>query len=111
MKYSSPPIAQWMVKAFLAFSVAAIARAGTEAPVIISPLAIVENINRELVYQIVATGDPQSYVAANLPPGLALDPVSGIISGSPVNAGATDVSISAANSRGHGHKNAATNDL
>ncbi len=70
------------------------------APLIISPLSIFGNINRQLVYQIVATGNPQSYAAANLPAGLALDPVLGIISGIPVVSGTTAVTITAANSQG-----------
>ncbi len=51
-------------------------------------------------YQIVGTNQPESYQAAPLPAGLTLDPVTGIISGTPTTAGTTNTVINATNSGG-----------
>jgi len=53
-------------------------------------------------YQIVANGSPTSYGANNLPPGLSCDPVTGIISGTPIASGSSVVSITASNAGGTG---------
>ena len=51
-------------------------------------------------YQITATKTPTSYNATPLPAGLAVNPSTGVISGSPTAMGTTNVSISATNSAG-----------
>ena len=53
-------------------------------------------------YRISATGDPTSYSANGLPPGLNVDPSSGIISGKPTKAGTYDVTIGATDGAGTG---------
>jgi uncharacterized repeat protein (TIGR03803 family) len=54
-------------------------------------------------YQIVATNDPTSYsVTGSLPSGLALNPSTGLISGTPTTAGTTGIVLNATNSAGTG---------
>ena len=52
------------------------------------------------LYQVIASNNPQSYAAAGLPPGLSIDPVLGVITGTPTESGIFPVSISATNSPG-----------
>ncbi len=51
-------------------------------------------------YQIVATNSPTSYDATPLPAGLAINPATGLISGTPTGAGVTSVTLSATNAGG-----------
>ncbi len=53
-------------------------------------------------YQIVASGSPTSYSAANLPPGLNINTATGLISGNPTMGGVWKVAISATNAVGTG---------
>jgi hypothetical protein len=48
-------------------------------------------------YAISATGSPTAFTATGLPPGLALNPASGLITGSPAATGRYPVALSAAN--------------
>ena len=49
-------------------------------------------------YQVLATNNPTGYTAVGLPPGLTLDPNSGIISGSPTASGTFNVTLYITNS-------------
>lgn len=51
-------------------------------------------------YQIESSHSPTSYQANPLPPGLTLNPGSGLISGSPTTVGSTSVTLTASNSDG-----------
>lgn len=72
------------------------------APVITSATVLTGNENTNLTYQITATGAPDSFGAQNLPDGLFLNPVTGLISGAPVFAGTHQAWISASNGWGVG---------
>jgi hypothetical protein len=51
-------------------------------------------------YPIVATGSPTSYTATGLPTGLSIDPVTGVINGTPTESGTFVVTITATNATG-----------
>ncbi len=53
-------------------------------------------------YQISATKNPQSFATSALPPGLELDPVTGVISGTPTVLGRSTVTVSATGETGTG---------
>ena len=51
-------------------------------------------------YPVTATGTPTSYTASPLPPGLSINPTTGVISGTPTAPGTTVVTITATNPAG-----------
>jgi uncharacterized repeat protein (TIGR03803 family) len=69
-------------------------------PVITSLLSAFGSTASAFGYQITATGSPSSFGATGLPAGLTVDPVTGIISGTPSDTGTFTVTISAANLAG-----------
>ena len=75
--------------------------ATVSAPVIISPLSATTTVGELFVYQIVATGEPTSYGATNLPAGLTVDS-GGTIIGMATNVGTKQVILSASNAAGTG---------
>jgi hypothetical protein len=74
-------------------------------PVITSALTASGTEQAAFNYHIHGSDTPTSFGAANLPQGLSVDPVTGIISGSPVYAGNYAVTISASNTWGVGSAN------
>lgn len=74
-------------------------------PVISSLLSASGTVGSSLSYQITATGSPSSFGATNLPPGLAVNPNTGVISGQPTQEGVFTSVISASNSFGPGNAN------
>ena len=80
-------------------------RSAGGAPVISGSLTLEGTVGVAVTpYQITASGSPTSYASGTLPPGLFLDPGTGIISGTPAAAQpATDVQISATNAGGTGN--------
>ena len=94
--------------ALSAAEVSAIYQAGSNglclpaAPVITSPLTASATKGQQFTYQIVATNEPTSYAASNLPPGITFNSALGVIAGAPANLGNFQVSLSATNSSGTG---------
>jgi hypothetical protein len=72
------------------------------APVITSALSATGTNGVAFSYQIVATNSPTSYGASVLPAGLNVDPVAGLVSGTPTQNGTFNSTISAANAGGTG---------
>ena len=75
---------------------------GSTAPVITSRLTATGNTGKSFTYQITATNTPTSYSAAGLPAGLILNSSSGLINGTPLNSGTTNITIAATNAFGTG---------
>lgn len=72
------------------------------APVISSSAAAGGLVGVAFNYAITANNVPTSYAAAGLPAGLSLNAGTGVISGSPLAGGVSDVAISATNAGGTG---------
>ena len=72
------------------------------APVISSATTANAAPGAPFSYQIAATNNPTSFGATNLPAGLTVDNNTGLISGTPANAGAFIVPINANNAAGSG---------
>lgn len=75
----------------------------TVPPRILSPLDVLLIQNSPAyTYQIVASGEPTSYGATNLPPGWTLNATTGLISGTPDTVGTWRILLSATNAHGSG---------
>jgi PKD repeat protein len=72
------------------------------APVITSNSSASGQVGVSFTYNITATGSPSSYGAAGLPNGLGVNATSGLVSGTPTQAGISAVSLSATNQGGTG---------
>lgn len=69
-------------------------------PVVGGALAQSAPVNQAFSYQIVASESPASYSAVPLPLGLALNPLSGVISGTPTVSGVYAITLRATNNNG-----------
>jgi hypothetical protein len=78
------------------------AQAVTDPPVVTSPTTASGSVGVAFSYQITASQEPASFAASGLPSGLTVDGASGLISGTPLVAGTSTLSISAANDMGTG---------
>ena len=72
----------------------------TGTPTITSATSATATVNAAFSYQITATGSPTTYGATGLPAGLSVAASSGIISGTPTQAGTSTATISATNGNG-----------
>jgi uncharacterized delta-60 repeat protein len=71
-------------------------------PVIVSATTVSGASGSNFLYGIAASDQPTAYAADNLPPGLSLDPATGIISGIPTQSGTFHITLSATNATGTG---------
>jgi subtilisin family serine protease len=91
---------QWTT--VLGSAIRALAMPSTEAPVIASSLTSSALVNRAFNYPIRPLDSAASYSASGLPAGFAVDPTSGLISGTPTAPGTFPITISATNRFGTG---------
>jgi hypothetical protein len=70
----------------------------TAAPVIM--LSARATRGQAFTYTVVASNTPGSFTATGLPPGLAINGTTGVISGTPTATGTSDIAITATNSKG-----------
>lgn len=73
------------------------------APVITSASSASGVQGQPFTYQITATNSPTSYSATGLPAGLTINTSSGLISGTPTVAGASNIALGATNAAGTGN--------
>ena len=73
---------------------------GTLAPVVLNAGTVTGTVGTAFSYRILADNFPTSYTASGLPGGLSLNPVAGIIYGTPTAAGTFALTLGAANSAG-----------
>jgi hypothetical protein len=73
---------------------------GVAKPAWIGPRLLIAFTHRPFHHQVVAKNGVTSYGAAGLPPGLVLEPRTGLITGQPTQAGTYSVVLSATNSLG-----------
>ena len=72
-------------------------------PAITSSLSASATVGSSFSYSITASNNPTSYNATGLPSGLSINTSSGQITGTPTQAGSTNVTISASNAGGTGN--------
>lgn len=73
-----------------------------EPPVITSAGSASAMVGQPFSYQITATNNPTRFSSPGLPPGLSINPVTGLISGTPTQAGPSILFLGASNSGGEG---------
>jgi hypothetical protein len=73
---------------------------GVAAPAWVGPRLLVGTVNRPFHHRIMAKNGVAAYGAAGLPPGLTLDPSTGLITGQPTQTGKYSMTFSATNSLG-----------
>ncbi|MEZ5300417.1 MAG: lamin tail domain-containing protein [Verrucomicrobiales bacterium] len=74
-------------------------------PVITSAASVSGVIDQPFSYQITATNSPTTYAASGLPPWLSINPVSGMITGTPEATGSFPITVEASNASGFGEAN------
>ena len=74
-------------------------------PTILSAANVAGTTGSGFSYGIAASNGPTAYAATNLPPGLEINPVTGVISGTPAAAGTSAIGLSATGPGGTGTAN------
>ncbi len=77
------------------------------APVITSAAAAAVAAGTPFTYTITASGGPTGFNATNLPSGFTVNPVTGVITGTPTIVGVYNIQLSATNASGAGYGNLA----
>ncbi len=77
-------------------------RPGGQPPVITNGVSATGSVDQPFACQITAANHPASYGATGLPPGLEVDPATGLIAGIPTAAGIYAVTLTVANDYGNG---------
>ncbi|MGH8046567.1 MAG: discoidin domain-containing protein [Chthoniobacterales bacterium] len=85
------------------FRINGIYPAAISAPSVTSPSTLSGTVGTSVSYQIAATNTPTSFSADNLPPGLSIDTITGVISGTPTAAATTTATLHATNDGGTGN--------
>lgn len=71
-------------------------------PVVTSSASVIATVGNGFTYQVTASNTPTTFSATGLPPGLAINTATGVISGSALTEGVFPVSIGATNAHGTG---------
>src|SRR6266576_5796171 len=71
-------------------------------PVITSPATATATVGQVFAYQLTAANGPTSYTAAPVPQGMTFDGASGMLGGTPMTPGTTQIQLRASNSFGTG---------
>ncbi len=74
------------------------------SPVITSADAASGTVDVPFAYEITAKNAPTMFAASTLPPGLTIDPGTGLIAGTPTMVGVTEVTITASSPQGEGSR-------
>ena len=100
---TATPARDWDEKSTWSPSPALLGNPGTDSPpTITSALTAAGDTAAPFSYQIVATKSPTAYGASPLPGGLSVNPATGLISGTPTQAGTFSITLSATNAGGTG---------
>lgn len=78
--------------------------AGTQAPTITSAAELSTTFGAPFEFSVAASHSPTNYAAQGLPPGLSIDPVTGVVSGTPLAAGEYHGTLTATNDGGSDSK-------
>lgn len=71
-----------------------------QPPVVTVPTAVVAGLGIPFSMTIVVANGPATFIASGLPSGLSIDPITGVISGTPTQPGVSQATITVVNANG-----------